>query len=450
MQVNRINYNLGLIAGVKGKNAAFRGQVTNPQIQRVASLGADTFTHSAKKNLKTISDLGNITGKVGLVRVDFNVPMINGVITDDTRIKSAMKTILTLKEGGAKVVLMSHKGRPKGEVVPSESLKPIAEHLSKLLGEEVLFIPSVEKAPEYISKLKNGQVGMLENIRFYKEEEAKDNDMTFANKLASLGDFYVNDAFGAAHRNHASTSKIAKTGIPVAAGFLMEKEITNLSNALENPERPFTAIVGGSKVSSKIGLINNILDKMHAGDNIIIGGGMGYTFSAAEGGKTGNSRVEKDFIPVAQEAAAKAKSKGVNFYTPIDVIYTNDFNNGVVSGIADIHDIPDGYEGVDEGFKTRELFSNVINNSKTVLMNGPVGVFEIENFAGGTKAVLDAITKMTKKGGTSVIGGGDSVSAVNQYSNPKNFSHVSTGGGASLEFIEGKDLPGVSSLYTLA
>ena len=396
---------------------------------------------------KSVHDLGDIKGKRALVRVDVNVPMDeNKNVTDDTRIKAILPTLQFLKDKGAKIILMAHLGRPKGEWKVEEfSLEPVAKYLSKLLGEDVLFVksPVGQGADKELEAMKDGQVALLENIRFYKAEEAKDDDMTFANELAKLGDFYVNDAFGAAHRNHTSTAKLAKVLKPAVSGLLMEKELRCLSQALDNPVRPFTAVVGGAKVSSKIGVLENLIDKV---DNMIIGGGMAYTFVKANGGKIGNSICEDDQMDVAKAIEKKAADKGVKLVMATDVLVTDDFSGNGTNKIVKVDEIPDGFEGVDAGPETQKAFAEVIKNSKTILMNGPVGAFENPKFAEGTKAVLKAIVEATKNGAVSVIGGGDSVSAAKKFCNAEDFTHVSTGGGASLEFIEGKILPGVDAL----
>ena len=395
---------------------------------------------------KSIKDLGDIKGKRALVRVDVNVPLDeNKNVTDDTRIRAILPTVKALKEKGAKVILMAHLGRPKGEWNEEFSLEPVAKYLSKVLGEEVLFVstPVGQGAEKDLEGLKDGQVALLENIRFYKAEEAKDDDMTFANELAKLGDFYVNDAFGAAHRNHTSTAKLAKVLKPAVSGLLMEKELNALGGLLANPERPFTAIVGGAKVSTKIGVLENLLDKV---DNMIIGGGMAYTFVKANGGKIGTSICEDDQLETAKAIEAKAKAKGVKLVLATDVMVTNDFSGNGENKIVDVRNIPDDFEGVDAGPQTQKAFADVIKSSKTILMNGPVGAFENPVFANGTKAVLKAVVEATAAGATSVIGGGDSVSAAKKFAKAEDFTHVSTGGGASLEFIEGKTLPGVAAL----
>ena len=395
---------------------------------------------------KSIKDLGDIKGKRALVRVDVNVPLDeNNNVSDDTRIQAIIPTVKYLTDKGAKVILMAHLGRPKGEVKPEFTLEPVAKHLSKVLGQDVLFVKSLvgKGADKELEALKEGQVALLENIRFYKEEEAKDDDMTFAKELAKLGDFYVNDAFGAAHRKHTSTAKLAHILKPAVSGLLMEKELRCLGEALNNPSHPFTAIVGGAKVSTKIGVLENLIDKV---DNLIIGGGMAYTFVKANGGKIGNSICEDDQLETAKAIEAKAKAKGVNLVLATDVLATNDFSGNGENKVVDVDNIPDGFEGVDAGPNTQKAFSDVIKSSKTILMNGPVGAFENPKFAEGTKAVLKAIVEATKAGATSVIGGGDSVSAAKKFAKAEDFTHVSTGGGASLEFIEGKILPGVDAL----
>ena len=393
---------------------------------------------------KSIKDLGDIKGKTALVRVDVNVPLDeNKNVTDDTRIQAIVPTVNFLKEKGARIVLMAHLGRPKGEKNPEFTLEPVAKYMSKVFGEEIVFIPSVEEAASYVAKLADGQIALLENIRYYKAEEAKDDDMTFAEELAKLGDFYVNDAFGAAHRNHTSTAKLAKILKPAVSGLLMEKEIRCLSQALDNPTRPFTAVVGGAKVSSKIGVLENLLDKV---DNMIIGGGMAYTFVKANGGKIGNSICEDDQLEVAKAIEKKAQEKGVKLVMATDVLVADDFSGNGTNKFVKIDEIPDGFEGVDAGPESRKAFAEVLKSSKTILMNGPVGAFENPAFAEGTKAVLEAIVEATKNGAVSVIGGGDSVSAAKKFCKAEDFTHVSTGGGASLEFIEGKVLPGVAAL----
>lgn len=399
---------------------------------------------------KSIKDLGDVKGKRALVRVDINVPLDKDKnVTDDTRIQAILPTVNFLKEKGAKIILMAHLGRPQklkeGQTLEDLSLEPVAKYMSKVLGEDVLFVksPVGEGADKELENLKDGQVALLQNIRYYKAEEAKDDDMTFAEELAKLGDFYVNDAFGAAHRNHTSTAKLAKILKPAVSGLLMEKEIRCLSQALDNPERPFTAVVGGAKVSSKIGVLENLLDKV---DNMIIGGGMAYTFVKANGGKIGDSICEDDQLEVAKAIEKKAQDKGVKLVMATDVLVTDDFSGNGTNKVVAIKDIPDGFEGVDAGPESQKAFAEVIKSSKTILMNGPVGAFENPKFAEGTKSILKDIVEATKNGATSVIGGGDSVSAAKKFFKAEDFTHVSTGGGASLEFIEGKVLPGVAAL----
>ena len=341
---------------------------------------------------KSIKDLADIQGKKALVRVDINVPLdADKNVTDDTRIQAILPTLNLLKEKGAKIILMAHLGRPKGEKNPEFTLAPVAKYMSNLLGEEVMFIPDVADAPKMVEELKDGQIALLENIRYYKAEEAKDDDMTFANELAKLGDFYVNDAFGAAHRNHTSTAKLAKFLKPAVSGLLMEKELRCLSQALDNPVRPFTAVVGGAKVSSKIGVLENLIDKV---DNLIIGGGMAYTFVKANGGKIGNSICEDDQIEVAKAIEAKAAAKGVKLVMATDVLVADDFSGNGTNKFTAINEIPDGFEGVDAGNDSRVAFAEVLKSSKTILMNGPVGAFENPKFAEGTKAVLEAKEKI--------------------------------------------------------
>lgn len=394
---------------------------------------------------KSIMDLKDVQGKKALVRVDINVPLNDKMeVTDDTRIVAILPTIKKLKELGVKIILMAHLGRPKGEKNPDFSLAPAAKRLSELLGEEVVFLSDCigEDVENAVNNLKDGQVALLENVRFYPEETK--NDPEFAAKLAKLGDIYVNDAFGAAHRAHCSTAGVAKL-LPIAvSGLLMEKELKALGGLLQNPARPFTAIVGGAKISSKIGVLENLLDKV---DNLIVGGGMAYTFIKANGGKIGNSICEDDQMEVAKVIEKKAKEKGVNLIMAVDVLIADDFSENAKTGYRAVDEIPDGYEGVDAGEKTIKLFSDVIKNSKTILWNGPVGAFEIEKFTTGTKEIAKAVYEATKNGAVSVLGGGDTVAAAKKYGYTNNdFTHISTGGGASLEFIEGKALPGVEAL----
>jgi len=394
---------------------------------------------------KSVRDLGDIKGKVALVRVDVNVPLdADKNVTDDTRIQAIVPTVRFLQEKGAKIVLMAHLGRPKGEKNMDFTLLPVAKKMSEILGEEVVFVNDCigDTAKEAIATLKEGQVALLENIRFYKEET--ENSPEFAQKLADLADFYVNDAFGAAHREHASTTGVAHILKPAVSGLLMEKELECLGGALNNPQRPFTAIVGGAKVSTKIGVLENLIDKV---DNIIIGGGMTYTFVKANGFSVGNSICEDDQIETAKAIVAKAKAKGVTLVMTDDVLIADDFSPTANIKVVDANEIPDGWEGVDAGEKTRAKFAKVILASKTILWNGPVGAFEMDVFTEGTKAVALAVQESTKNGAVSVLGGGDTVAAVKKYKlDEASFTHISTGGGASLEFIEGKVLPGVDAL----
>ncbi|MEK1829714.1 phosphoglycerate kinase [Priestia megaterium] len=382
----------------------------------------------------------DVKGKRVFCRVDFNVPMKDGKVTDETRIRAAIPTIQYLVEQGAKVILASHLGRPKGEVVEELRLNAVAERLQALLGKDVAKADEAfgEEVKKTIDGMSEGDVLVLENVRFYPGEEK--NDPELAKAFAELADVYVNDAFGAAHRAHASTEGIAQH-IPAVAGFLMEKELDVLSKALSNPERPFTAIVGGAKVKDKIGVIDHLLDKV---DNLIIGGGLSYTFIKALGHEVGKSLLEEDKIELAKSFMEKAKKNGVNFYMPVDVVVADDFSNDANIQVVSIEDIPSDWEGLDAGPKTREIYADVIKNSKLVIWNGPMGVFELDAFANGTKAVAEALAEATDT--YSVIGGGDSAAAVEKFNLADKMSHISTGGGASLEFMEGKELPGVVAL----
>jgi phosphoglycerate kinase len=390
-------------------------------------------------NKKSLKDV-DVNGKRVFCRVDFNVPMQDGRITDETRIRAAIPTIKYLVDQGAKVILASHLGRPKGKVVEEMRLTPVAKKLGELLGKDV------QKADEaygdavkaQIAKLNAGDVLLLENVRFYPGEEK--NDPELAKEFAELADLYVNDAFGAAHRAHATTEGIAHD-LPAVSGFLMEKELEVLGKALSNPERPFTAIIGGAKVKDKIGVIENLLDKV---DNLIIGGGLAYTFVKAQGHEIGKSLLEEDKIDLAKSFMEKAKEKGVNFYMPVDAIVADDFSADAHSKVVSIEEIPADWEALDIGPKTAELYRDVIQKSKLVIWNGPMGVFEIDKFAGGTKAVAEALAESEDT--YSVIGGGDSAAAVEKFHLAEKMSHISTGGGASLEFMEGKALPGVVAL----
>ncbi len=388
---------------------------------------------------KSIKDL-DLKGKKVFCRVDFNVPMEEGNITDDTRIRAALPTIQYLSEQGAIVLLASHLGRPKGEVKEELRLTPVAHRLTELLGKEVAKADEAygDSVKEQVSKLGEGDILLLENVRFYAGEEK--NDPELAKAFADLADVYVNDAFGAAHRAHASTEGIAKF-LPSAAGFLMDKELSVLGKALSNPERPFTAIIGGAKVKDKIGVIDHLLDKV---DNLIIGGGLAYTFVKALGHEVGKSLLEEDKLDLARQFMEKAKEKGVQFYMPQDVIVADDFSENANKKVVSIEEIPADWEALDIGPKTRETYHKVIQESKLVIWNGPMGVFEINAFAGGTKAVAEALAEAADT--YSVIGGGDSAAAVEKFGLADRMSHISTGGGASLEFMEGKVLPGVAAL----
>lgn len=394
--------------------------------------------------MKTIDDI-NFSGKKALIRVDFNVPFdADFSITDDKRITAALPTINKILKDGGSVILMSHLGRPKDGPTDKYSLKHIVKHLSELLNTEVIFADDCigQDAKSKAQKLQAGEVLLLENLRFYKEEEK--GDVVFAEKLSQLGDIYVNDAFGTAHRAHASTAIIAQF-FPNSkfSGYLMASEINNAEKVLNNPERPFTAIMGGAKVSDKILLIEKLLDKV---DNLIIGGGMAYTFAKAQGGTIGDSLVELDKQELALQLIDKAKQKGVNLVLPTDTLIADKFDNNANTNITLTKEIPDGWMGLDIGTQTRINFSEVVAASKTILWNGPMGVFEMSNFENGTKAIADAVVLATQKGAFSLIGGGDSAAAVAKFNLEDEVSYVSTGGGALLEYMEGKELPGVSAL----
>ena len=391
-------------------------------------------------NKKTVRDI-DVTGKKVLVRCDFNVPLDKetGKITDNRRIRAAIPTIEYLIDHNAKVILCSHLGRPKGEFNLKYSLKPVAEELSKLLGKEVKLAKDVigEDAEKLTSEIKEGEVVLLENVRFHKEEE--ENDPEFAKKLASFAEIYVNDAFGTAHRAHASTAGVADY-LPAVSGFLIEKELEFLGNALDNPERPFVAILGGAKVSDKIGVIENLLDKV---DTLIIGGGMAYTFYKAQGHSIGTSICEEDKIDLANDILNKAKEKNVEILLPIDNHVSAEYSNEAEDKYIDSVEIPEGFMGLDIGPKTIELFKNAIKNAKTVVWNGPLGVTEFSKFEEGTKAIAEALAETEA---VTVIGGGDSAAAVEKFGLSDKMTHISTGGGASLEFLKGKVLPGIACL----
>ena len=392
-------------------------------------------------NKKTIRDV-NVEGKRVFVRCDFNVPLDeNGKITDENRIQGALPTIKYLLDHGAKVVLASHLGRPKNGPEAKFSLKPVAERLNQLLGGKVTMANDVigEDAQKKVTALKNGEAVLLENVRFHKEEEK--NDPEFAKKLASFADIFVNDAFGTAHRAHASTEGISHFVKTSVAGFLIEKELKVMGGALADPKRPFVAILGGAKVSDKIGVINNLLEKV---DKLLIGGAMAYTFIVAKGGKVGMSKLEADKVDLAKELLEKAKAKGVELYLPVDTVIAQEFKADAESKVCETMAIPDGWEGLDIGPKTAELFAGVIKTAKTVIWNGPMGVFEFPKFAVGTKAVAQALADNPEA--ITIIGGGDSAAAIEQLGYADKVTHISTGGGASLEFLEGKVLPGIACL----
>ena len=392
-------------------------------------------------NKKSIEDI-DVSNKRVLARCDFNVPLKDGVITNDKRIVAALPTIKYLVEHGAKLILCSHLGRPKEGWEPEFSLAPVAKRLSELLGKEVVMAKDVigEDAKAKAAALNPGDVMLLENVRYHKEE--KKNDPAFAKELASLAEIYVNDAFGAAHRAHASTAGVADY-LPAVCGYLMQKEIDFIGGTIENPKRPFVAILGGAKVSDKIGVIENLIEKV---DTLIIGGGMAYTFMRAMGNTTGTSICEEDKLDLARDLMAKARAKGVSFLIPVDNIVAREYNENSVFMRIYSDAIPDGWMGLDIGPTTQELFAKTLKGAGTVIWNGPMGVSEWENFAAGTRAVAQAIADESEKGAISVIGGGDSVAAVTKLGYADKMSHISTGGGASLEFMEGKKLPGIACL----
>jgi len=396
--------------------------------------------------MKTIDDF-NFEGKKALIRVDFNVPLDGDFnVTDTSRIDAAKLSILKVLEDGGSAILMSHMGRPKGKANPDMSLSHITETVSDIIGVQVKFAEDCvgAKADEAIAGLQSGEVLLLENLRFHAEEEA--GDESFAEALSKHGDVYVNDAFGTAHRAHASTTIVAKF-FPEnkCFGYLLAKEIKAIDKVMETGEKPVTAILGGAKVSSKITIIENILDKV---DNLIIGGGMTYTFVKAKGGKVGDSICEDDKMELALEILKQAETKNVKVYLPVDVLAADDFDNGANTQFVDVDKIPDGWQGLDAGPKTLEIFKQVILASKTILWNGPVGVFEMENFAKGTIAVGNYIDEATQGGAFSLVGGGDSVAAVKQFGFEDKVSYVSTGGGAMLESLEGKTLPGIAAILS--
>lgn len=407
----------------------------------------------------------NFAGKKAIVRVDFNVPLDeNGKITDDTRIRGALPTLKKILADGGALIIMSHMGKPKGKVNAKLSLSQIKDAVAAALGTDVKFAPDCAKAADAAAALKPGEVLLLENLRFYPEEEGKpvgidkedpaydaakkemkESQKEFAKTLASYADCYVNDAFGTAHRRHASTAVIADyfDADNKMLGYLMEKEVTAVENVLNNIKRPFTAIMGGSKVSTKIGIIENLMDKV---DNLILCGGMTYTFAKAQGGKIGVSICEDDKLDLALDIIKKAKEKGVNLVLGTDCVAADKFSNDANTQVCPSNDIPEGWEGMDAGPATRELFANAIKDAKTILWNGPAGVFEFDNFTAGSRAIADAIVEATEKGAFSLVGGGDSVACINKFGLADKVSYVSTGGGALLEAIEGKVLPGIAAI----
>ncbi len=395
---------------------------------------------------KTLADLSasDVSGKRVLVRVDFNVPLDDqGAITDDTRIRAALPTIQDLTSKGAKVILTSHFGRPKGKVNESMRLTPVATRLSELLGTAVMKTNDCigEEVAAAVAAMSNGQVLLLENVRFYAQEE--ENDPEFAKQLAAVADLYVNDAFGTAHRAHASTEGVTHYLKPSVAGFLIEKELQYLQSAIEAPQRPLAAIVGGSKVSSKIGVIETLLEKV---DKLLIGGGMIFTFYKARGLSVGKSLVEEDKLELAKALEIKAKEKGVALLLPTDVVVADNFAADANSQTVSVEAIPDGWMGLDIGPDSVKVFQEALADCKTVIWNGPMGVFEFDKFAVGTEAIARTLADLTKTGASTIIGGGDSVAAVEKVGVAEQMSHISTGGGASLELLEGKELPGIAAL----
>ena len=391
-------------------------------------------------NKKSVDDI-NVKGKKVLCRCDFNVPLIDGKITDENRLVAALPTIKKLIADGGRVILCSHLGKPKGEPKPELSLAPVAVRLSELLDQEVKFVPSDvvvdDSVRVAVDAMKDGEVILLQNTR-YRAEETK-NGEAFSKDLASLCDVFVNDAFGTAHRAHCSNVGVTQFVYTAVVGYLMQKEIDFLGNAVNNPERPFVAILGGAKVSSKISVIENLIDKV---DTLIIGGGMSYTFSKAQGGSVGKSLLEEDYCEYALNMLKKADEKGVKLLLPVDNVIADDFSNDANSKVVKAGEIPDGWEGLDIGPETAKIFAAAVKDAKTVVWNGPMGCFEMPNFAKGTEAVAKALAETDA---VTIIGGGDSAAAVNQLGYGDKMTHISTGGGASLEFLEGKELPGVAA-----
>lgn len=391
-------------------------------------------------NKKSVDDI-NVKGKRVLVRCDFNVPLQDGKITDENRLVAALPTIKKLVADGGKIILCSHLGKPKGEPKPELSLAPVAKRLTELLGQEVKFVPSPvvvdDTVKAAVADMKDGEIILLENTR-YRAEETKNGD-EFSKELASLCDVFVNDAFGTAHRAHCSNVGVTQFVDTAVVGYLMQKEIDFLGNAVENPERPFVAILGGSKVSSKISVINNLLEKV---DTLIIGGGMCFTFTKAQGGNVGKSLLEEDYLQYALDMIEKAKEKGVKLLLPVDAVAADEFSNDANIKVVPQNEIPEGWMGLDIGPETAKLYAEAVKSAKTVVWNGPMGCFEMPNFANGTETVAKALSETDA---VTIIGGGDSAAAVNQLGYGDKMTHISTGGGASLEFLEGKELPGVAA-----
>lgn len=407
-----------------------------------ATVNMTAATASTKKSISNLSE-SDLKGKRVLVRCDLNVPLDGKTITDDTRVRASLPTIEHLIKNGAKVILSSHLGRPKDGPEDKFSLGPVATRLSELLGKDVTMAPDCvgDKVAEIVNGMSEGDVTLLENVRFYKEETKNDPD--FSAKLAANADMFVNDAFGSAHRAHCSTAGVTEHLKPSVAGFLLEKELEYLSGTVANPERPFAAIVGGSKVSSKIGVIDSLLEKV---DKLIIGGGMVFTFLKARGLSVGSSLVEDDKLELAKELTQLAASKNVDLVLPTDVVIADKFSADANTQVVAVENIPDGWMGLDQGEKSTEYIQAKLSDCKTIIWNGPMGVFEMEKFAKGTFAIADSLAKATAAGCTTIIGGGDSVAAVEKAGLAEKMSHISTGGGASLELLEGKVLPGVAAL----
>jgi len=439
----------GVVAPRFGASAVREVSAVAPRTTYRASRSSRVVVEAAKKSVGDLSK-ADLEGKRVLVRADLNVPLSksgDGSISDDTRIRAAIPTLKYLMENGAKVLLTSHLGRPKGEDKAADkakfSLAPVVGRLSELLGAPVTLVDDCIGAPveEAVSKMSNGELVLLENVRFYKEEEK--NDKEFSKKMAANADLYVNDAFGTAHRAHTSTEGVAQELSPAVAGFLLQKELDYLDGAVQQPKKPFVAIVGGSKVSTKITVIEALLDKA---DKIIIGGGMIFTFYVARGLTVGGSMVEEDKLDLAKKLEAMAKEKGVELLLPVDVNVADKFDAEANNQIVDVDAIPDGWMGLDIGPKSIELFNAALADAKTVVWNGPMGVFEFPKFAAGTTGIANTLAELTPKGCITIIGGGDSVAAVEQAGVAEKMSHISTGGGASLELLEGKVLPGVAAL----